>query len=388
MGAIKRNAKRLAAALLAAGCLLALCACGGADEPTGPVQTDNANAADYTVTLDPNGGLFGSSAEAVALTVKEGTAVDFASYTPAYEGNTLYGWYLPDGSPWPGARKVTGDVTLRAKWSVTKEEVTYKLSLLNGEDPVPLEYDNGVFQFTIVSSIYGGYAQRSGKYTVYEDGLNAAIQADDGGTPRLLYRAESNYVDSTGTIYAEFYNDGEFDLFYDYTNAGERSKYCMGTGYWTYEGYTPPFDPTPLAEDVIVDGHNMGAPSAHIDWDVSLVDGEGGAAPPSEQPSGSGAEPIPEPGEVVFTADADNSETMKANFSENGVLAIFMSSYGVDVDATYQWSLDGDGSLTITHGGAADNLAVDNGDGTCTLADDYENTYTIHVAELAAAISE
>lgn len=385
MKQIKQNIKCFLALVMIAGCLLVLTACDSEVKSTDPVVTDNANAASYTVTLDPNGGMFDGSGDKVEVTVKEGTAVDFAAYTPVYEGNTLYGWYLSDGSPWPGARKVTGDVTLRAKWSVTEEEVTYKLALLNGEDPVSLEYDNGVYQFTIVSAIYGGYAQRSGKYTVFEDQLMSAVQADDGSVPRLLYRAESNYVDATGTIYAEFYNDGEFDLFYDYTTGGDRTKYCMGTGYWTYEGYTPPFDPTPLAEDVIVDGHNMGAPSAHTDWDVSLVDGD---AAPSEQPSDNGAEPIPEAGEVIFTADADNSETMKANFSENGVLAIFMSSYGANVDATYLWSLDENGSLTITHAGGPDNLAVDNGDGTCTLADDYENTYTIDVAGLAAAISE
>lgn len=378
--------KRIIAAMLAAGCLLTLCACNETQNDPGPVSSVNANAASYTVTLDPNGGLFNGSGDKVEVAVKEGTAVDFAAYTPTYEGNTLYGWYLPDGSPWPGARKVTGDVTLRAKWSVTEEMVTYKLALLNGEDPVTLEYDNGVFQFTIVSAIYGGYAQRSGKYTVYEDELVAATKADDGSIPRLLYRATSNYVDSTGTIYAEFYNDGEFDLFYDYTNAGERTKYCMGTGYWNYEGYTPPFEPTPLEPDVIMEGHNMGAPSAHVDWDTSLVDGE--TAIPGEQPSEPGAEPIPEAGEVIFVADADNSETMKANFSENGVMAIFMTSYGVNVDATYLWSLDEDGSLTITHGNETDNLTTDNGDGTCTLEDDYGNTYTIDVAGLTAAISE
>ena len=43
----------------------------------------------------------------------------------------------------------------------------------------------------------------------------------------MLVRAASNYVDATGTLYAELYNDGTYDLYYDYTNGGERTKYCM-----------------------------------------------------------------------------------------------------------------------------------------------------------------
>lgn len=259
MKRIKLRIKRLAAALLAAGCLLSLAACNDTGETMGPAETDDPNAATYAVTLNPNGGVWtDGSTEIVTVEVKEGKAIDFASYMPEYEGNTLYGWYLSDGAPWPGARKVTGDVSLRAKWSVAEEEVTYDLVLTVNDEPITLEYDNGVYQFTYVSSIYGGYVQRSGKYTVYTDQLLANMEADDGTVRRVLYKAESNYIDSTGAIYAEFYNDGEFELFYDYTTGGERTKYHMNTGYWTYTGYTPPFEPTPLEEDT--SGMGLGAP--------------------------------------------------------------------------------------------------------------------------------
>ena len=188
-------------------------------------QQDDANAATFSVTLNPAGGAWADgSTDAVTVEVKEGKAIDFAAYTPALEGNDLLGWYQQDGYPWPGARKVSGNVSLQAKWSATQVEATYDLVLtINGENET-LEYENGVYQFTHVSSIYGGYAQRAGKYTVYEDELKAAIEADDGSVQRVLYHAGSNYIDATGIIYAEFYNDGEFELYYDYVNAGERTK--------------------------------------------------------------------------------------------------------------------------------------------------------------------
>lgn len=268
---MKRKTSRIVAVILTAALMFTLCACSD-DGDTAAGQTasgaDDKNAPVHTVTLDPNGGAWSDgSTDVREVEVREGHAVDFPSYMPQYEGNTLYGWYQSDGSPWPGARKIAGDLTLKAKWSVAEEEVTYDLTLTLGGEPVTMEYENGVYQFTVVSSIYGGYAQRSGKYTLYMDDLKAAMDADDGTVQRVLYHAGSNYVDSTGTIYAEFYNDGEFELYYDYVNGGIRTKYCMDTGYWTYVGYTAPFENTPIP----VDESGMGYDSEHADWDTSLL---------------------------------------------------------------------------------------------------------------------
>lgn len=387
----KKKLTRTLALLLAMVAVFALAACdGGTQQPNTLDQTaDDPNVPTYTVTLNPNGGAWANgSTDAINLSVKEGKAIDFMSNMPEYEGNTLYGWYMADGMPWPGARKVTGDITLRAKWSVTEEVDVYKLVLTIDGEPEILEYENGVYQFTHVSSIYGGYAQRAGKYTVYEDELMAAANADDGTVQRVLYKAESNYIDATGTIYAEFYNDGEFELFYDYENAGQRTKYPMNVGYWTYEGYTAPFENTPIPE-----AGQMGYDSAHADWDASFL----GEVPENNAPADGGNEtpdtpdtPTAEyatlPGTVIFTADATESETMKANFHDNGTLAVYMSTFDVNVDAKYGWTL-ADGTLTITHNGG-ENIAVSNSDGTVSFDDDYNNTYIVSVADLEAAIPE
>lgn len=383
---MRKKLQIIAAAFLAVSLMLALVACdSGTPGNSTPVQaTDDPNAPTHTVTLDPAGGAWSDgSTNAISVSVKEGKAIDFPSYMPEFEGNTLYGWYQTDGSPWPGARKVTGDITLRAKWSVTVEEEVYKLVLTIDGEPVVMEYENGVYQFTFVSSIYGGYAQRAGKYTVYEDDLLAAMEADDGSVQRVIYLAESNYIDATGTLYAEFYNDGEFELYYDYTNAGERTKYPMNVGYWTYEGYTAPFENTPIPE-----ASQMGYESAHANWDASLIGGEtgGGEDPPESTLSpGSDAE-IPEPDEVIYTADATESETMKANFSANGTMAIYMTTYETNIDAKYLWTAGEDG-LVITYNGAEDNIAVDNGDGTYTFSDNYGNDYAVSLADLLAAVN-
>lgn len=377
--------------LLAVCCLISMSACGQNAKPDDENRNEvDSNAATYSVTLNPNGGVFADgTTDAVTIYVKEGTAIDFPSYMPAYEGNTLYGWYQADGSPWPGARKVTQNISLKAKWSVAVEEVTYALVLVINDEPVYLEYDNGVYQFTHVSAIYGGYAQRSGKYTVYEEDLLAAANADDGSVQRVIYHAESNYIDATGLIYAEFYNDGEFELYYDYTNAGQRTKYKMDTGYWYYEGYTAPFEPTPLEEDT-----GMGAPSAHIGWDRSLLDekyaqySESGETEQPGETEESAAEFTVFEGEVVYTADAVNSETMKAKFSSNGSMAIHMTTYGVNVDEKYIWSKNDQHGFTITYNGGTDNIATDNGDGTYSFKDEYDNTYTVVLEDLLAAVGE
>lgn len=379
MRKMKHTLAIAAAVLLVFGSFVG-CGSQGTTDESIPAQ-ENTSGETFTVTLDPNGGAFADGTTgAVTISVVEGNAIDFASYMPESEGNTLYGWYQADGSPWPGARKVTQDVSLRAKWDVTEEVQTYALTLLIGGEPVTMEYENGVYQFTVVSSIYGGYAQRSGKYTLYEADLQAAIDADDGSMQRVLYKAESNYIDATGTLYGEFFNDGEFELYYDYTNAGERSKYMMDVGYWTYEGYEAPFENTPENPDET----GMGAPSAHEGWNRSIL-GEETPDVPAEPATGN-EDPTPAPGAVIFTVDADNSETMKANFCDNGVMSIYMTTYDADVDANYTWSIV-DGGLVINYNGEEENIATDNGDGTYALADNYGNTYTIVLADLQAVAS-
>ena len=375
--------------LLALMVVLALSLAGCQGKNSGTTDGQSAQKAEtkaaYTVTLHPNGGAWsdGSTGEKT-VEVKEGDAVDFASYTPTLEGNDLHGWYQQDGMPWPGARKVKGNVSLQARWSAAQVEVTYELNLtINGEKET-LEYENGVYQFTHVSSIYGGYAQRAGKYTIYEDDLKNAIKADDGKVQRVLYHAGSNYIDATGTIYAEFYNDGEFELYYDYTNAGERTKYCMNTGYWTLEGYTAPFEATPIP----VDETGMGYVSAHLDWDKTLT-GEAEEEPQEEVKAEEKAPDIVTvPGETIYTADAQNSETMKANFCDNGVMAVFITSYGVNVDAKYLWTFDENGALQVTYNGGEENILTENGDGTLSFTDGYNNTYAIDPAALKEAVKE
>lgn len=374
--------KRVLTLCLAVLLVVSLTACGetgGQNATTAPTSAVG-DGTTYTVTLDPNGGVFADgTTEAITVTVNGGTVVDFQSNMPTYEGNTLYGWYMPDGMPWPGAKKVDRDLTLTAKWSVTQEVEVYKLTLVSGGETITMEYDNGVYQFTKVSMIYGGYAQRSGKYTIREEDLLAAMQADDGTVGRVLYVAESNYIDATGKLYAEFYNDGEFELFYDYTNDGKRTKYSMETGFWTYEGYTAPVAPVELPEDT-------NGVHSHENWDTSLL--------PVEDDPGEATEPT-EPVEVVFetipgatilSVDALESETMKLHFCENGVMTIFMTTYEMDIDKGYTWSYSEEDGLIINYKGGEENLAVDNGDGTYNLSDGYGNAYTIVLADLQAVL--
>ncbi|MBQ8159393.1 MAG: hypothetical protein IJ083_01475 [Clostridia bacterium] len=382
--------RKLPVFLLLGLCLVILCICQAGQKntaaTTGSATVDSG--ASYQITLNPSGGLWADGTQDTkTFQVTEGTAIDFPSYMPSLEGNDLQGWYQADGKPWPGARKVQGDTTLWARWSATEMEITYDLVLTIGGENETLEYENGVYQFTHVSSIYGGYAQRAGKYTIYEEDLKRAIEADDGSIQRVLYHAGSNYIDSTGTIYAEFYNDGEFELYYDFTNAGERTKYCMNTGYWTLAGYTAPFEATPIP----VDETGMGYTSAHIDWDKTLT---GEADQAEEEPAKEAAETETAkdfetlPGDIIYTADALESETMKANFSDNGVMAIFMSSYGVNVDAKYLWKLDEEGNLTVTYEGDEENILVTDDEGRLTFSDNYGNVYAVDAEALKAARKE
>ncbi|MBR6029967.1 MAG: hypothetical protein IKP40_12855 [Clostridia bacterium] len=389
MSTKKRILRLIGLAVLLALTAVLLCSC--AQQSAGTQQTQTASdqkRESRQVTLNPAGGAWADgSTEPVTISVEEGTPIDFAAYTPVLEGNDLLGWYMQDGYPWPGARKVSGDISLRAKWSATEVEVSYDLALtINGEKEA-LEYENGVYQFTHVSSIYGGYAQRAGKYTIYEADLKNAIAADDGSVQRVLYHAGSNYIDATGIIYAEFYNDGEFELYYDYVNAGQRTKYCMNTGYWTLVGYTPPFEATPIP----VDETGMGYISAHLDWDKTLT-GEEEPAAEEETAEAPAEEKTPDiitvPGATIYTADATASETMKANFCDNGVMAVYMTSYGVNVDAKYLWAFAEDGSLSLTYNGGEENILRAAEDGSLVFDDNYGNTYQVDAEALRAAVKE
>ncbi len=372
------NCKRVLALCLVLVLAVSLAACDNGSTPnatTAPTtQVGDGNT--YTVTLDPNGGTFADgSSDKVTITVDGGTAIDFQSYMPDYEGNTLYGWYLSDGSPWPGARKVTSDLTLKAKWSVTEEMEVYDLVLVDSTGAtIYLEYDNGVYQFTKVGYIHGGYAQRSGKYTIYEEDLLAAMNADDGSTGRILYKAGSSYVDATGTLYGEFYNDGEFELFYDYTYEGKHTKYSMVTGYWTYAGYTAPVEATELPE-------KTEGVYTHEGWDSSLL-GEVEVEEPVEE--------IYEviPGTMILEVNATESETMKLHFCDNGILTVYMTTYSMNIDKTYTWSYCEETGLVVSLKGGEENLLTDNGDGTYGLNDNYGNAYVITLADLIAAIPE
>lgn len=383
-----RLLRALAAGMLAVLCLVTMTGCTNNSTAAVSTQQNTASGATYQITLDPNGGAFvDGKTEPVTISVTEGTPIDFASYMPAYEGNTLYGWYMPDGMPWPGARKVSGNVSLKAKWDVAEVEVVYDLQLVRDGEKIPMEYDNGVYQFTVISQIYGGYAQRSGKYTLYMDEMQANMDKDDGTVGRVLYHAGSNYIDSTGTIYAEFYNDGEFELFYDYTNAGERTKYHMDTGYWTYAGYTAPIPETPLEEDPT----GMGAPSGHIDWDTSLIGGGEDAAAEEiaeQKPEEAAPAYVTVPGEVMVELGCDNSETMKLHMMDNGVVAVLYSTFGVYVDTNKVWAVSEDGTFTVCVAGAETNVLTPAEDGKVTLEDNYNNLYTFDPAQVIAAVKE
>lgn len=363
-------------AVVMAGSAVILPGCSSRTSAGAAAQATTAEAVkaeDYEVTLDPNGGAFADgSTEAKTITVTGGTTIPFAEYALTKEGDTHIGWYYTDGAPWPGARKVSGSLQLVAKWTKTVEKVVYPLVLINGTgDEVAMQADNDMYQFTVVSQIYGGYAQRMGTYTLNLKDLQAAIDADDGSTGRLLVTCPSNYKDSTGTLYGELYNDGTYDLYYDYTNAGERTKYCMETGTWTLDGYTAPITPDAIPED---------ESSRHVGWES--VNGDTATAETAEAP-----EFVTIPGECFYEVNAENSDTMKLEFCSNGVATIFMTTYNATVDGKYLWNYDEKSGLTMTYNGGEENVVTVDGD-TATLTDNYGNTYNFSVKELTDAIPE
>lgn len=364
-------------AVAMAGSVTALSGCSsqqaGSTAETAAVSTET-----FTVTLDPNGGAFSDgSTEPKTISVQGGTAIPFGDYALTQEGDTHIGWYYTDGKPWPGARKVTGDETLVAKWTKTKEKVVYPITLTNSlGDEVPLQEDNGIYQFTVVSDIYGGYAQRLGTYTLNLEDLQAAIDADDGSTGKLLLRCASNYTDATGTLYAEFYNDGTYDLYYDYTMDGNRTKYCMETGDWTLDGYTAPITPGEIPEE-------MGE-SRHTGWDADYEQATAESAAAEEEET---VDIVTIPGESFYEVDADNSDTMKLRFDSNHVATIYMTSHDVNVDAKYLWKYSAQNGLVVNYNGSEDNALTIDGD-NATLSDAFGNTYTFSVQAVVDAIPE
>lgn len=362
----------LMAVLLLGGTAM-LPGCGSQSaSPTASGETAQTSSQTFQVTLNPNGGAFADgSTEPKTITVGEGTAIPFGDYALTKEGDTHIGWYYEDDAPWPGARKVTGEVNLVAKWTKTVEKEVFPIVLVNETgDEVAMRKDNNIYQFTVTSLIYGGYAQRMGTYTLHMDELQAAIDADDGTTGKMLVRCASNYKDTTGSLYAELYNDGTYDLYYDYTNGGERTKYCMETGTWTLDGYTAPITPETVPED---------GSSRHVGW---ATDEEQATAETAEK-----ADIVTIPGESFYEVDAENSDTMKLHFCENGVATVYMTTYGVDADAKYLWSYDAENGLVVNYNGSKENAVTLDGD-TATLADGFGNTYSFSVQDMAAAIPE
>lgn len=94
------------------------------------------------------------------------------------------------------------------------------------------------------------------------------------------------------------------------------------------------------------------------------------------------------PGSVIYTANATASDTMKANFCENGVMAIYMTTYDMNIDEKYLWSYDEEAGFTLTYNGGEENIATDNGDGTWSFSDGSGNDYLMTLSELLAAVTE
>ncbi len=340
-------------------------------------KSDSNTSIVYMVVLDPNGGIFpDGTKEKVTLEVREGEAVDFVTYMPALEGNELRGWYQEDASAWPGARIVTGDLKLKARWSEEVLQEVLPLTLeLKGEE-VPVTSDSGVYQFTVVSSIYGGYAQRSGMYTIYLDELKASIAADDGSTKRALLKVGSSYKDATGYLYALMYNDGTMELYYEYEYNGEITKYVMDTVYWTLDAFTPPY----AAETILEEGI-----SAHAEYDMSFIMEESS----TESMEVTADDVVAYAGESFISIDSMNSETMKLQFSTNGTASIYMTTYEMNIETKYLWKYNEESGLFISYNGAIENSAIISEDGqTCTIVDSYDNTYEFSVADFISAIPE
>ncbi len=345
----------------------------------------------YTVSLNPNGGTFSDGTTATkTIQVGENQPIDFSSYEVTYEGNVLYGWYYENGSPWPGARKVTEDVSLVAKWNVAEEEVEVGLDIWdeNGTH-LTIREDDGVYQFSRSSYIYYGYATRSATYTIRHDNLVDAIENTiTDGKAQCVIHAESSYTDATGTCYAEFFNDGVVEIYYDYYYGDSRSKYCMESLYYSVEGVTFPYD---APDELINDG--AGTSSHYADNDEALAGGPGCNTGGDDSGSEGGDEGGDEDesnlmqtyveGDTIYTANATNSETMSAAFTDNGLVYIKYSGYNAGI--VYEYSYSADEGLTITSDGTSVAVSEET-EGTFTFSDSYSNIYSVDEATLAAAI--
>lgn len=343
---------------------------GEGGSPTGGTKEEDPNAPHYSVTLDPNGGAFADgSTEKKTISVQEGFAIDWSKYGLEWEGNDHLGWtYAENGKPFPGARYVTEDTTLKARWSATEEKETYDLTITIAGEELTLAYEAGVYQFYYTGEIYGGYTKRGALYTVYEEELMANASKDDGSAKRILYRAESNYVEATGgEVYALFYNDGAFELFYKYMFQGKWTDYSMLMGYWTNKGYTPPYQApeAPQASQGIC---------MHEGWEVFYTVEE----KPSEGETGETEEkPVEattaEDAKEIYTGTCSNSETMRVVFFDDNTYQIQydlsgQGSSGYYAVGTYAYSKDNGLDVGVT--------LTENEDGTLSFTVD-QNTYVV-----------
>lgn len=379
----KKRAKLGALALLLGGTLgltmLASCDQSSSSQ-TGGEKVEDPNAPHYSITLDPNGGAFADgSTDVKVISVQEGFAIDWSQYELVWEGNDHLGWtYSESGKPFPGAREVKEDTTLKARWSATEEVITYDLTITIAGEDLTLAYEAGVYQFYYTGEIYGGYTKRGALYTVYADDLMALAKKDDGTKERALYRAESNYTEATGgEVYALFYNDGAFELFYKYMYQGKWDNYSMLMGYWTYKGYTPPYKAPEAPE--FGQGNCM-----HRDWEVFYDAGS------EEEPDVPVEEEKPEEATTaedakeVYVGTCSNTDTMRIVFFDDNTYQLQYDLAGQGMEGfyavgTYKYSTDGELNVGVT--------LTDNGDGTASFTVD-SNTYVVELDKLGITPKE
>lgn len=378
----KKRALLGALALMLGGTLglsvLASCDKGGSSQ-TGGEKVEDPNAPHYTITLDPNGGAFADgSTEAKTISVQEGFAIDWSKYELVWEGNDHLGWiYSESGRPFPGAREIKEDTTLKARWSATEEVVSYDLTITIAEEELTLAYEAGVYQFYYTGEIYGGYTKRGALYTVYADELMALAKKDDGTKERTLYRAESNYTEATGgEVYALFYNDGSFELFYKYMYQGAWENYSMLMGYWTYKGYTPPF----TAPEAPKFGQGI---CMHKDWEKFYDDGEEEPEVPVEEEKPEEATTA-EDAKEVYVGTCSNTDTMRIVFFDDNTYQLQYDLAGQGMEGfyavgTYKYSTDGELNVGVT--------LTDNGDGTASFTVD-GNTYVVQLDKFSVTPKE
>lgn len=405
---MRKHFQKFAGILLSSAFLVtAFASCGGTAGNDPSKGDEDANATYYTVTLDPNGGAFADgTSETKTIQVKEKGKINFADYGVTWEGNEMYGWYYTDGTPFPAARKITENIVIKAKWSAAeiKEEIGLALrDYLNNE--ISPDYDDGVYQFYKNSPIYGGYAQRGGKYTIYEDELKAALEENKNSEKAVcVYTIKSNYKDSTGGCYAEIFNDGTMELIYDFTNGGERTKYTMEVLAYTLKGVTMPFE-TPALPDVsgkaMDDNGNvnvdaLASKSVHYkDNEEALKGGPGTLEDPfagdEEETGGAGlSEKVDTSSDesILVRYGANNgSKTMFLQFNVDQTFAVLFdtTAYGqVGFHTTGkgtwtiengQMKMEGYGELTLT-------------DGVYLFDDKGGNTYAFASTDFLPALSE